>query len=869
VPVLAAVRAPIRARIRAVGLALALFGALAPSLARAQGETAPAPAAAAAPAPPPAPAAPAPIPIPEVIDRSDALLARLARYGVEIAPDATIDGYAESLEGIGERLKRHSRDVEAMLAAGARLGAFVPAERALDELRREAQAVAETLTNGATRLEAVLDELTLLRESWKLTRLEAAKSGAPQATLDRIDETVAAMAETRGVLRKRRARVLELQERASTDLTFANDTVARIEGFRQEFGSRMFRRDAPPIWRVDLGTSARVDILERFRTMLDAEWAELKRLLPQALPRLVLQALLFVGLYLAFRTGQRRTEQWREEDPTLEAAALVFRSPITAALLLTLVLTVVIHPRVPYLMGLAISLVALPAALHTLMPLVGDRLRAALYVVGAFFVVDRLRDVAAPAPEIEQTLLAVQLAIALLLLLALLRSDRLEGVHIPQQQLGRLRVLGWIVKALAVLAATALVATSLGFMQLARTLAGGSSAMVYAGFGLLAVARAVDGFVAFVLRVQPLCGTRSVQRHRHEIEQRMRRVTEWLAWGLFAATTLGAFQLWQPARSLLSRVAQIELIPGAYELRVGELVLVAAILWGAYQVSRFVAFVLESDVYPRLQLERGLPYAISTLTRYALLTLGFFLAISTLGIDLSKVTLLAGALGVGIGFGLQNIVNNFVSGLILLFERPIQVGDTVQIQGLTGEVRRIGMRSSTLRTVDGAEVIVPNGTLIQDTVTNWTLSDQPRRLEIQVGVAYGTEPQKVIAILRETASRKPELLKRPEPIAILVGFGESRLEFVLRCWLAPGEDGVAERSQLVVAVHDALRDAGIELPFPQRDVHLSLDAAAAAGLAQAAAGQPDRPEADRADRPAGGAPERSAGEPASGDRSRA
>lgn len=254
------------------------------------------------------------------------------------------------------------------------------------------------------------------------------------------------------------------------------------------------------------------------------------------------------------------------------------------------------------------------------------------------------------------------------------------------------------------------------------------------------------------------------------------------------------------------------------------------ILIGAYQVSRFVAFVLEADVYPRLRLQRGLPYAISTLTRYVLIILGFFLAISALGIDLSKVTILAGALGVGIGFGLQNIVNNFVSGLILLFERPIQVGDSVQIQNLTGEVRRIGLRSSTLRTADGAEVIVPNANLIQDSVTNWTLSDNSRRVEVAVGVAYGTEPQKVITLLREVAAKKREVLKDPEPVALFVSFGDSSLNFVLRCWLVQAENWVTTRSEIFVSVHDALRDAGIEIPFPQRDVNLKLEAGASIPL---------------------------------------
>ena len=145
---------------------------------------------------------------------------------------------------------------------------------------------------------------------------------------------------------------------------------------------------------------------------------------------------------------------------------------------------------------------------------------------------------------------------------------------------------------------------------------------------------------------------------------------------------------------------------------------------------------------------------------YAVLLLGFLLAISAAGVDLNKVSLLAGAFGVGIGFGLQNVVNNFVSGLILLYERPVQLGDMVEVGGTTGEVRRIGIRSSTIRTPQGAEVIVPNSNLISDRVVNWTLSDRRRRMDIKVGVAYGTDPERVLALLVGVARAHPRRARR-------------------------------------------------------------------------------------------------------------
>src|SRR5262249_33291074 len=152
-------------------------------------------------------------------------------------------------------------------------------------------------------------------------------------------------------------------------------------------------------------------------------------------------------------------------------------------------------------------------------------------------------------------------------------------------------------------------------------------------------------------------------------------------------------------------------------LSLGRVLGFAAVAIGAYLTTRLVVFFLEEDVYSRITLPRGVPYALSSLARYAFLLAGFLMALATLGLDLTRITVLVSAFGIGIGFGLQQIINNFVSGLILLFERPVQVGDSVQLGDLSGDVVRIGIRSSTVRTSQGAEVILPNSKLLEDKVT--------------------------------------------------------------------------------------------------------------------------------------------------------
>jgi len=195
-------------------------------------------------------------------------------------------------------------------------------------------------------------------------------------------------------------------------------------------------------------------------------------------------------------------------------------------------------------------------------------------------------------------------------------------------------------------------------------------------------------------------------------------------------------------------------------------------------------------------------------------------AIGALGVDLNRMTLLTGAFGVGVGFGLQTIVNNFVSGLILLVERPIQVGDAIQMGDLDGEVRHIGIRSTRIHTWRGAEVLVPNATLISGNLTNWTLAERTRRLELPIGVGFGSDPERVIALLTEVAASVPGVLGNPAPIALFQGFGDSALSFELRVWTDRFEEWGSVRSQMAVAVNNRFKAEGIEIPLPQRDVNL-------------------------------------------------
>ncbi len=241
------------------------------------------------------------------------------------------------------------------------------------------------------------------------------------------------------------------------------------------------------------------------------------------------------------------------------------------------------------------------------------------------------------------------------------------------------------------------------------------------------------------------------------------------------------------------------------------------LVFAASRINRIVAY----RILANSRIDLGVRIAIGSIVKYALLTIGFVIILQTAGIDLSSITILFGALGVGIGFGLQNITNNFVSGLIILFERPIKVGDRIEVSGIAGDVVDISMRATTIVTNDNISIIVPNSEFISSTVINWSHTDRNVRFNFPVGVSYREDPLKIRDLLLDIALDHPGILKEPRPDVLFTEYGDSALMFNLRVWTSEyvNRPGVL-KSQLYYEISRRFREAGVEIPFPQRDIHI-------------------------------------------------
>jgi small-conductance mechanosensitive channel len=279
------------------------------------------------------------------------------------------------------------------------------------------------------------------------------------------------------------------------------------------------------------------------------------------------------------------------------------------------------------------------------------------------------------------------------------------------------------------------------------------------------------------------------------------------------------------AQPLLERIKAILnyhlLRLGETEITLWALIYFLVLLLLLFYLAGKTRKLLVERVLIRTRLDLGARQAVGSITRYFLLLVGLLIILQTAGINLTTLNVIAGAVGIGVGFGLQNIASNFISGLIILFERPIKIGDRIVVGDVEGDVTEIGARSTTVVTNNRIAIIVPNSMFISEPVINWQYTDPKVRFEIPVGVAYGSDVRLVERLLLEVAEENPDVLEDPPPDVCFREFGDSSLNFVLRVW---NHKHVHRKlvlySMLNFAIYDKFKDHGVEIPFPQRDIHI-------------------------------------------------
>ncbi len=679
-----------------------------------------------------------------------------------------------------------------------------------------------------------LNDLRSRKEQWELIRNEADTEDLPIALVDQVDETLDEIARVEKIIRDRRAVILTVQAGVAEQRSRLRTLTDQLRSKIQERQENLLRLDSPTLWKAfgrpragDLGEQ----VLETATRNLNVLENFIRENFRGVLQNLVILAVVFI---LFVRLG-RKAQLWVQSDESLRTTAAILQRPMASSLLITIgVVNSLIYPTAPAAFLNLTSLVLLLVTLRLLPFLVRSEMRTAIGMLVALVAVYLMVDLIPNKFFLHR---AGELLVAVLGAAtcgAVLHRER-SLVDVRKDVWYRAGV--WLASIATVLFSISALANVIGAVAFGSLVLAVTLASIYDTIAIWIFVVVIEGAMTVALRTTTARRLLIVRYHSDRILAvvfRVIRVVAVLSWIKF---NLNNFGLFNQVFSRLKGFVLYEYHLGSISLSLSSVAIFIITIWLSLKLSQLIRFVLDEDVMTRLDLPKGIPATISKTSTYVILSIGFVIAVAAAGLDLSRATILVGALGVGIGFGLQNAVNNFVSGLILLFSRPINVGDSIQIGEISGVVKDIGIRATVVQNWQGAEVIVPNATLISDNLVNWTLSDQNRRMEILVGVAYGSPAAQVIEMLTGVAVAHPEVLEDPAPVAIFTGFGDSSLNFELRAWTTGNFVSVA--SDLRVGIDTTLAEHGIEIPFPQRDLHLrSVDTQAAERLTGNQGGEP-------------------------------
>ncbi len=757
----------------------------------------------------------------ELGPRSTQLADFVAKAREELTRLAALDDLENNLQELDAQFRKLSEEIRPLGAPEDwyvdRLTQYL---NQFAELRQRLDSRQEELATRQQAVERIRSQARRDRDYWRdwAAELKKRQVKAPQQTLDQVNGQLRRLT---AEVEKNAELLLPLQERAG-----------RLQGELITAGDKLTQA-LDKLRKATFRKNAHSFVSERFYRQFDLEmWRQagdgavaVLTFDPAFFTEYGFQIGLTVAIFLATSGGllfyRRRfedTEQWR----------FIFRHPSAAGCFIAIALFWLWSPALPALPRFLLQICVVTAVTSMAVSLVDNRRQAWVLSLAAlvFVVTAAFRMISLPQP-----LFRIYIALLAVLFIPPLVQQIGISRRVGGEKGGRFfRVL--LRLAVAVLAVS-LVGQVAGYINFSTWLIQATfetgMLILFARMILLLGNGAIDVMQSLMTR----SGRSFFSRYGDALTGRLKRLLKVCVICSSIFYLLPVWRLFTTLNEAWTTLTQFGFHFG--EVFISTRMLLSALLafYLAMQLSWLLQGMSETQFFVRRPVDRGVRDAVKKLIHYGVVLTGFLIALGFLGMRLRNFVVLLGAFGVGIGFGLQDIVNNFLSGLILLFERPIKVGDGILIDGEYGTVTRIGLRSTVVENLNLAELIVPNSQIISQKVTNWTLSNRRVRLVAAVGVAYGSDLEKVLRLLAEVAQRHPDVLEDPRPTPLFIRFGASSLDFELRVWIADVDHRPRVLNELLLEIDRRFREEQVEIPFPQHDLHLrSVDAKVLSSLPQ-------------------------------------
>jgi small-conductance mechanosensitive channel len=650
---------------------------------------------------------------------------------------------------------------------------------------------------------------------WGETHINANKRVAPQEIQDHIASVIVAIETLRSRAKEGYDRLLTNANYVTTRILQIQEMMAKIKKIENELSNQVFVQNEPPLLEAlaEQPLCASQFLEGVVDTLLDKvdEFRIYHTNYTERFWKLLLFTFL-IALYVGyFYTLYRKKKLFIKKESFNKKSYFFIRRPISTTLVLMELVVVSLYPDTPASvrsLELLIILIPIFRILQTVFP---KRLLHYFYIyfILYFFSVIEKNSIGF---SVENRLYSITLSILLLIfIVTLIRRNVMDFISFNAMR----RFIRTLLPLFAGALLISVVANLYGSVQLAERISSGIFHIIHASLIFYSLSVILTGYMVLMLRRRIASASFIMEQFAVKVERTIGffvKLALFVWWFVVTTKVIGVYDAMVSTKDEILALSWTISNTTISVKSVTDFILIIVVTW---ILARSVRIILEVEVFSRFKFPRGVPTAISTTLNYLIGISGTIIALSSLGITTEQFTLIFGALGVGIGFGLRNIIANFVSGIIMVFERPIQIGDTIEIDSTMGTVLGIGARSSSIKTFDGSEVIIPNADFIATKVTNWTLSDDRRRKVLLFKVDFDSDIERVLEIMKTIAKGHPNVLQEPEPLAAFEGFGEYYLEFKLYFWLS--KNLIVAQSDIAIGVYKALKQEGIKMPLPKQE----------------------------------------------------
>jgi len=677
----------------------------------------------------------------------------------------------------------------------------------------EIESIKKDFSRLSDSYQDALRKTTKYSDRWILTKKQNPKD-IPEPLMLRIDDMILNLENANSSLKDSLNIILTLFDNVAREHSGILDVKQRINEISNNKKLNIFAKDSPPLHVAFKGEDNDDNIAEQISGTFTSSYERTRNYIVENPGYAEIHITLFILLCLSFLYFKRI---FHKNNPDTErfntTAVFLINHPVFVGIVFSIFLGFWVYKDPPAYIGSNLLLLIVISFIPLLRGITEKKIQYMYYYVTVLYVLNFTENFMTSYPFSQRIMILMQSLLVLVGMAYLLWNRK----PIAENDINTMRkVTRTLFPLYLILSFAAIYGNVVGSLFLARILTKTMVITITVGIILVLVYSIFGSLLKLLMVSNARSYVRLIDAQGQLIQRKVLFYVRLFFYWIWVKGFLSQIGLFTYIKESFESFMEIGQDFGDVYLSVGQVVNFILILIIFSIVANILKDLIAIEFLPRMNLKKGIPMAAGLITRYTILVLGFLMAVAAAGISLDKLGFIMGALSVGIGFGLQSVVGNFVSGLILVFERPVRVDDVITSGTVEGTIVEIGIRASRIRDWDGAEVIVPNMELISQQVTNWTLSDSKRRRELFIKVEYGTDPNKVIEIIKAVIAEHDTVIKEPEPMVLFLGFKEFSADFRVLFWVT--ENMLSTTSSVSIGIYNALKADGINIPIPKREI---------------------------------------------------